>query len=183
MRKVYVKERAFLSMVISAVEVYKLETLGLLLGYATKLGNFVVEYAIPYQTAEHRYTSVVEKATARERMQSILKSFPIDMSGDFHSHPMFRGSRGKAEPSGEDIADMHKGLVHMIVAINPADKDVRWHALKNGRITGTVGDYHLTIGAFALVGDYDYECLEVVCPSAVGTNPKWVWEEIHPKEE
>ncbi len=43
-------QTAFLSVVLSSIEAYKKECYGLLLGYRTDT-DWLVEYAIPYQTA------------------------------------------------------------------------------------------------------------------------------------
>ena len=45
---VYLSDKAFLGLVLSAIEVYKKECMGALLGY-NAYNRIVVKYAIPYQ--------------------------------------------------------------------------------------------------------------------------------------
>jgi len=164
---VYIKERAFLAMILSVVEVYKRETLGLLLGY--KGGNrFFVEYAIPSQTAERGFSWTEPKARAFERMTNITKNMSIDVIGDYHSHTDFRGEEARAIPSGEDIADMQKGNVHIIIAVNPKLVKVKWRQNNDGTISGTISNYHVRISAATPIGEYKYRRVKIICPSATG---------------
>jgi len=166
-KEVHLKERAFLAMILSAVEVYKQETLGLLLGYKGK-DIFVVEYAIPYQTAVKGYSWVSPKSRASERMAEILKSMTIDVIGDFHSHTQWGDFKGEPIPSGEDIGDMELGKVYLIVAVNDKEKDEPWHHKEDGTIVGTLGDYALEIGAHIMVSNYKSKPVKLICPSATG---------------
>ena len=164
---VYIKERAFLAMILSVIEVYKRETLGLLLGYRGN-NKFFVEYAIPSQTAEREFSWTEPKAKAFARMTNIIKNMAIDVIGDYHSHTEYGGEKARAIPSGEDIADMHKGNVHIIVAVNPKLAKVKWRQNNDGTISGTISDYHIKISAATLIGEYKYKRVRIVCPSATG---------------
>lgn len=171
MKVAYIKERAFLAMVLSSIEVYKHETLGLLLGY--KGGNeFIVEYAIPFQTSIKGYSWVSPKPTISERIKELVKNLPVQVIGDFHSHTEFGEHKAVPIPSGDDIADMEKGNIYIIVAVNDKEKDEKWGYGKNGEISGTLGDYHLSIAAATLKGSYSYERVKIVCPSATGISYK-----------
>ncbi len=164
---VYIKERAFLAIILSVVEVYKRETLGLLLGY--KGGNkFFVEYAIPSQTAEKKFSWTEPKMRAIERMTNITKNMSIDVIGDYHSHTDYGGEMAKAMPSGEDIADMQSGNVHIIIAVNPKLVKVKWRQNNDGTISGTISNYHVRISAATLIGEYKYRRVKIICPSATG---------------
>jgi len=164
---VYIKERAFLAMILSVVEVYKRETLGLLLGY--KGGNrFFVEYAIPSQTAEKKFSWTEPKMRAIERMTNITKNMSIDVIGDYHSHTDYGGEMAKAMPSGEDIADMQSGNVHIIIAVNPKLVKVKWRQNNDGTISGTISNYHVRISAATPIGEYKYRRVKIICPSATG---------------
>ncbi len=164
---VYIKERAFLAMLLSVVEVYRRETLGLLLGYRGE-NRFFVEYAIPFQTAEKKFSWSAPKASAVSRMTDIIRNMSIDVIGDYHSHTQFRGEMARAIPSGEDIADMQKGNVHIILAVNPRKKTVRWKENADGSISGTISSYHIRISAATPVGEYKYKRVKIICPSATG---------------
>lgn len=163
----YIKERAFLAMVLSAIEVYKHETLGLLLGYKGD-DEFIVEYAIPYQTSMKGYSWVSPKPTVSEKIKKLVKNLPVEVIGDFHSHTEFGSHKAVPIPSGDDIADMEKGNLHIIVAVNDREKDQKWRYGKNGAISGTLGDYHLSIAATTSKRSYSYEKVKIICPSATG---------------
>ena len=50
----YVSQSAFWGLLISAVEVYKRECFGLLIGYRDRKGpeqRYIIEHAVPYQSA------------------------------------------------------------------------------------------------------------------------------------
>jgi len=164
---VYIKERAFFAIILSVVEVYRRETLGLLLGYRGE-NKFFVEYAIPSQTAEREFSWTEPKMRAVARMTKIIENMSIEIIGDYHSHTDFRGDRGRAIPSGEDVADMRSGNVHIIVAVNPKLKSKKWRQNNDGTISGTISDYHIRISATTLIGEYKYKRVRIVCPSATG---------------
>lgn len=167
MKVAYIKERAFLAMVLSAVEVYKHETLGLLLGYKGD-DEFIVEYAIPYQTSMKGYSWVSPKPTVSERIKELVKNLPVEVIGDFHSHTEFGKNRAVPVPSGDDIADMEESHIHIIVAVNEKKRAQKWSSGKDGEISGTLGDYHLAIAAATPRGDTSYERVKIICPSATG---------------
>ncbi|MEW6456870.1 MAG: Mov34/MPN/PAD-1 family protein [Acidobacteriota bacterium] len=164
---VYIKERAFLAMILSVIEVYKKESIGLLLGYSSP-DEFIVEYAIPYQTAETTFSKAEPKLKAFERMSNLLQNLPVKVIGDYHSHTEFGKSKAKAIPSGEDIADMSPDKIHLILAVNAAEKNRKWNHHSNGSISGTFGNYEITIAAATLYKQNRYNKLKIICPSATG---------------
>jgi len=168
-KKVIVKERAFWSMVLSAIEVYNLETLGLLLGLRGD-DIFVVEYAIPFQTAEKAKTWVSPNERRASRIKKIVDLIPVDVIGDYHSHTELGENRAIARPSGDDIADMEKGNVYMILALNECNKSLEWRNNVDGSISGTLGQYHIRISAAEYIerGGLHYKKVDIFCPSAVG---------------
>ncbi len=170
MKVVHIKERALLSMILSSIEVYRHETLGLLLGYRSRDG-FVIEYGIPYQTAVKGYSWVAPKSRASERMEEVLKDMPVNVIGDFHSHTQWGKYKAKATPSGEDIADMEPDNIYLIVAVNDKTKDKLWHHTKKGSIIGTLGKYAIELGAACILpGENKSEPVKIICPSATGLN-------------
>lgn len=166
---VYLKERAFLAMILSSIEVYHHETLGVLLGYKGE-NSFVVEYAIPYQTALKGLTWVEPRPRRTKRLERVLENMPVDVIGDFHSHTEMGKSQALARPSGDDIADMEEGRIHLIVAVNSKQKERRWRRNRHGAISGTIGKYQLDVGAAVLSkrGRWGYRRAKIVCPSATG---------------
>lgn len=163
---VHIKEQALFSMLLSTVEVYRHESLGLLLGYKG-VNEFIIEYAVPYQTAMKGYSWVAPRSTAAERMGKILKYVPINLIGDFHSHTQWGDSMAMPVPSGDDIADMQIDKVHIIVAINDKTKLQKWCS-KNTVLVGSLGGYAIEIGAFILKGEYEAKTIKIICPSATG---------------
>lgn len=165
--KVFLKERAFLSIILSVVEVYKKEAMGILLGFGGG-DEYIIEYAIPYQTAEKGFTWVEPRERMSERMLKIVESLPIDLIGDYHSHTELGDSKAKAHPSGVDIDSMEEGKVYLIVAINDKEKEEDWKMNADGSISGTVTDFHIQIAGFYMVSDYKYRRADIICPSATG---------------
>jgi hypothetical protein len=165
---VIVKERAFWSMVLSAIEVFHLETLGLLLGMKGE-NKFIVEYAIPYQTAQKQKTWVSPNERRASRVKKIIDILPVDLIGDFHSHTEIGEKRATVVPSGDDIADMDEGMVYIIIALNEGERGVKWHKNKDGSISGTLGGYHARMIAHELdAHGRRYKNVEIICPAAVG---------------
>lgn len=136
-------------MVIAAVEVFRKETLGILLGYKSE-NAFVIENAIAYQTSD-RYASLVHRNdNAHRRIASFLKNVnsPSKIIGDFHSHTQFGNNKGGFIPSKEDIEEMKNGGVYCIIEINRKNKTQIWDYNRDGTMSGTVGDYFIKIAAW-----------------------------------
>jgi len=84
--EVFIHKAPFVTMIVSAVEVYPKECLGVLFGYRTQ-HTAIVEQAFCYQTAERTGTTVeVEESRelcCRDMLQKLTSLEPL---GDFHSH-------------------------------------------------------------------------------------------------
>src|SRR5262245_16419817 len=74
--EVYISSNAFWALLISAIEVYKRECFGLLLGYRDHPNIYIVEHSISYQTANRRHSSVEKNGRASRRMEKFLGSLP-----------------------------------------------------------------------------------------------------------
>ena len=84
---VHISANAFWALLISAIEVYKKECYGILLGYRDSSNSYVIEHAISYQTANRRHGSVERNHRASKRIHKFLDNLPhLSMIGDFHSH-------------------------------------------------------------------------------------------------
>ena len=101
-------------------------------------------------------------------MIKILKDYPIDVVGDYHSHSPWGEKKAKPVPSGDDVADMNMGQISIILALNPKKRKQKWIKLSNGSLSGTIGDFHICISAFTLISEYRFKRVEIVCPSATG---------------
>jgi proteasome lid subunit RPN8/RPN11 len=167
--KVVIKERAFWSMVLSAIEVYHLETLGLLLGIKGE-DTFIIEYAIPFQTAQKAKTWVSPNEKRASRVRKIVHLLPVNVIGDYHSHTELGDSKAVPHPSGDDIADMEKGNIYIILAVNEGEKTVEWHSNTDGSISGSIGEFHIRLTAteYIKTGKLHYKNVKIICPAAVG---------------
>jgi hypothetical protein len=100
----YLSLPAFLSIVSSSIETFKKETIGYLIGVKGE-NKYVVEYAIPYQTAESGFAHVTVDLKRVERVNSILRllSEGLEYIGEFHSHTVFGDAIALVTPSAEDL--------------------------------------------------------------------------------
>src|SRR5258706_3029455 len=93
----YISQNAFWGLLISAVEVYKRECFGLLIGYRDRKGPedmYIVEHAVAYQTAGRRHKGVVSNPRAHRRIERFLRAIPQPSGiGGFHSPTMLGYSR------------------------------------------------------------------------------------------
>ena len=70
--EVYISANAFWALLISAIEVYKKECFGILLGYRDSSNIYIVEHAISYQTAQRTTRQCRKK---QPRVASASRSF------------------------------------------------------------------------------------------------------------
>ena len=73
----YISQNAFWGLLISAVEVYKRECFGLLIGYRDRKGPeemYIVEHAVPFQSAGRRHRGVVSNPRAHRRIERFLRN-------------------------------------------------------------------------------------------------------------
>lgn len=88
----FLSDKAFVGLVLSAIEVYRKECLGSLLGYNIP-NRIVVEYVIAYQSARRRPTGVEPDWKREPRVQEILPNrIQLHHVGYFRSHTQ-RGQR------------------------------------------------------------------------------------------
>jgi len=83
---VILEQEAFLGLIISAVETYKKECFGSLLGYGTR-NRIIVELAVPSQVAERAFVKVDPDWKRLSQSEEILKQLStLEHLGYFHSH-------------------------------------------------------------------------------------------------
>jgi hypothetical protein len=56
--EIFLSDKGLMGILLSSVEVYKLECHGALLGTKTR-SRIIVEYAIPFQAAERKFAEVI----------------------------------------------------------------------------------------------------------------------------
>ena len=167
--EIFLSDKAFMRILLSTVEVYHYECLGVLLGYKTH-GRIIVEYAIPFQSAR-RKPSEVEPNWRREL--KVLEVLPelvqLEKLGYFHSHPQWGKNKGRAELSEEDIDAMEEGDLEFVISINDANRRIKWRESKEERLFGTLGNYLINIAGF-YIRESDSEIMQyrIICPYAVG---------------
>lgn len=171
----YISANAFWGLLISAIEVYKKETYGPLIGYRNQNNMFIIEHAIPHQTASRTHLSVRKNTRAEKRMESFLKNMPqLSVIGDFHSHTGWGELRGGSHPSRTDIGDMKPNAIYIILEVNDKKRSQAWDYIADGSLAGTVDDYHFKINAYYLGGAKQKRLrrANLFCPYAIGFNAK-----------
>lgn len=149
MAKVVLKENAFLSMVLSSIEVYRKEAYGLIIG-SRKKKNYLVSHSFSFQTAERSYdvTSIDE---SKERMINNQIKYLTNQKliGDYHSH-----ANGPDELSRDDIKTMRdsfEGFVSVLVVPKKIKNKRKYHWRHNRLqkcVSGSVGNFSVKIVAF-----------------------------------
>jgi hypothetical protein len=170
----YLSFPAFLTIVSSSVEVFRKETIGYLIGVKGE-NKFMVEYAIPYQTAESGYVHATVDMDRVSRINEILSKVSqgqgLEFVGDFHSHTVFGKSAATVVPSNTDLMSTIPGELNIICAVNMKKRAVRWYESGRGILTGTIGEYRIEIGGYyveqAGIGR-QYERVDIKCPAVTG---------------
>ncbi len=170
----YLSFPAFLTIVSSSVEVFRKETIGYLVGIKGE-NKFMVEYAIPYQTAESGYVHATVDMDRVSRINEILSKVSqgqgLEFVGDFHSHTVFGKSPATVVPSNTDLKSTIPGELNIICAVNMKKRAVRWYESRRGILTGTIGEYRIEIGGYyveqAGIGR-KYERVDIKCPAVTG---------------
>lgn len=168
----YLNLPAFLAIVSSSVEAFKKETIGYLIGIKGE-NKFIVEYAIPYQTADSGFAHVTIDLKRVERVNKILTrlSGGLEYIGDFHSHTIFGNVPAKIIPSSEDLMTSVAGELNLICAVNTKKRAIKWYETKTGILVGTIDDYRIEIGGFYVprpaIGR-KYRRVRVRCPAITG---------------
>jgi len=153
--EVFIEERVFMSVIMSAAEVYKFESYGCLLGHQTE-HSVLVDNALPYQSAERTFSTVDLKDKQRNRIGEILNTFPKqNIIGEFHSHPQYGNVKGDIILSSSDIKSINGNNIEIIVAINDKKRNQKWGYNQDLSISGTFAKYHIRMAAYYLKADKD----------------------------
>jgi hypothetical protein len=139
----YLSEHVFWALLVSAIEVYKKECYGLLLGYRGD-GRFIVENAIAVQKAERHATWVKAK-------------------DDSNALPSL---------SKDDVETMRPGDLAIIVEIRDRAKEQYWRYNEDGTLSGSTDDHFLKVAAFTRDRKGKVSPVEILCPFAIGFDIK-----------
>jgi proteasome lid subunit RPN8/RPN11 len=167
----YLSQNAFWGLLISAVEVYKRECVGLLIGYRDRgpEERFIVEHAVPFQSAGRRHRGVVSNPRAHRRIERFLAGIPqLSVIGDFHSHTMWGYNRAASHPSDTDLEGMERENVYVIVSVNDRLREVPWNYNDDGSLSGTTDDHHFRLTAYTVTASGEPRRVPIVCPYALG---------------
>ena len=169
----YISSNAFWALLISAIEVYKKECFGLLLGYRDSGSTYIVEHAISYQTANRSHKSVEKNGRASRRMEKFLANLPhLSLVGDFHSHTGWGDLKGVGNLSTQDVIDMVPDTLYIVIVANDKRRTSAWQYNGDGTLSGTVDDYHFNIGGYYLDENARPKRANIFCPYAIGFNAK-----------
>jgi proteasome lid subunit RPN8/RPN11 len=166
--QVFISESAFWGLLVSAIEVYKKESYGLLLGHRDG-NNFFVAHAVACQSAERHSSWVKAREKSYARVVSFLMNLPsLHLIGDFHSHPQH-----EIDLSPEDTASMVRGRIYITVEIKDKAKDKYWSYNEDGTLSGTTGNWFIKIAAHGIDPKTKKPRMaDVLCPFAIGFNIK-----------
>lgn len=170
--EIFLEEKAFTNIIMSAAEVYKLECYGCLLGY--KLASaIIVETAIPYQTAERSYSAVELKKRQRAVIENVLKNFPkLKAVGEYHSHPQRGDIKGNTNLSESDVDNIKVEDLEIVIAINNKQRSRQWKYNEDKTLSGSFADYYFRMAAYYFNGNGNarHEPAKTMlwCPTATG---------------
>ena len=140
-RDVFIENRAFKTLITSAIEVYNRETNGVMLGSNTvreikgeKTKVVSIKEVYPFQTEERKPSEVVHgNIAAFKRVLRTISSFESEIMGGYHSHPhpykIVKLSKADVESIKEDIEAMikagqvrvKKGWIEVLLSIKRKD--------------------------------------------------------------
>ena len=139
--RVFLDESAFITLVCAAVEAYRRECYGVLLG-CTCRGRAYIHTAYAYQTARRRPKSVELLEGRRRVLRQTLKAFPwYEYIGEFHSHPGYGREHGDTSISTEDLVGMRVGELELVIAVHRRAYSMAWHYCSNGSLSGAAGGH------------------------------------------
>lgn len=168
----YISQNAFWGLLLSAVEVYKRECFGLLIGYRDQQAGkdmFIVEHAIPFQSAGRKHKGVVANPRAHRRIERFLARIPqMSVIGDFHSHTMWGYTRAASHPSDTDREGMEAGSVYIILSVNDRLREVPWNYNDDGSLSGTTDDHYFRLTAYTVTDGGETRRSPILCPYAIG---------------
>ncbi len=165
--EVYLSENAFVGLLVSTIEVYRRECFGILLGHRES-DRIMVEFVVPYQSANRKFQEVHMDWTRSQRVQEAVHTTSRwELVGDYHSHPMYGDKKATTKLSGVDQKDFRDDGTSIIVAINDGHRQQRWGYVKGGLVSGSINGYALRIAAYHKEGEAIIR-VPLVCPYAVG---------------
>ncbi len=177
--EIFLSPTSFLSMAVSAAEVYPRETVGILIGLRGE-AKLWVEYAVPVQTADRGRDSVSWKPSVEQSIKQFMTgSTGLEEVGIFHSHPFPQRKflwSGMNELSQDDLKSWNPKDIELVVGlvknggIGTSGDRLNWAHLSRGSVQGSIGEYAIRITAW-YSPDYakrDPRIAFIRCPFATG---------------
>ncbi len=161
---VYIEKEPFLIMVVAAIETFKRECLGYILGHkpTRKRNSFVITSAVAVQLATKRKNTEVQQSllSVKNMIDGCFKKYPnlFKNLGDFHSHPEWGKHKSPADLSKRDSKAMVKEKIpiSIIIAISSINKDrVLWQSSYDEGVKGSLGKYKFHVKAYRMVKNGD----------------------------
>jgi len=167
--RAYLTEDAFWGVVVAAVETFRKECFGLLLGQRSD-HRFVIERAVVHQLASRHTSWFRPNPRAHSRMENVLRHIGhLGVVGDFHSHPASHGAKGGYEPSEMDIKRMEPGQVYVIAEVNDKEKRQAWRYNSDGTLSGTIDEFYVKLSTWQRSDrNGKASIIPVECPFALG---------------
>jgi len=170
--RVFVRSRPLTQILGYAIEVYKKECAGVLLGDIMETANkIVVNSAVALQSAERGFNYVQPKDHKYQRISEVLSFSSLDwIVGEFHSHTDFRGRKPSYRLSPEDREYIskhhHTGEVELVLSLKRTNRDFPWAYIDQNRVlSGTIGEYFFQFAAYSKENEEDTGSLtEIWCP-------------------
>ena len=162
-RNATITEQAFVGMIVSAIEVYKKESYGALIGEKHKK-HYLVTDSYTYQSATRDYSSVSILRTRQNRVSRALSLFDNSCAiGDFHSHPA--GPHYLSKWDKKDLLKVCQGLT-ILVSLFESRKHRKWEFNTDLSISGSIGKkYFVKISAFEVIRETKkIHPIKIVCP-------------------
>lgn len=161
-RAAFLSRQAFIDLVVSALEVYKKEAFGLLIGRMEGSFYFVSDI-IPYQSAQRSYEWVNMSSQRINRINFALGHLTKhEVIGDYHSHP-----QGPDKLSATDVNDLFKGMKKLtcLVSVYKKRSQERWRH-EDYSIMGSIGGrYFVRLMAYEVDRKgHIVHRINVVCP-------------------
>ncbi len=171
--EVYISEDAFWGLLVSAIEVYKKECFGFLIGYRDANNVFIIEHALSFQSARRYNTGVIENKRSVRRIKKFLSNIPpLTLIGDFHSHAGWGDFKGVPTASDQDILEMEPNTIYIIIEVNDKRKAVSWNYNDDGTLSGTTDEYYFKLVAYFLDALSRVKRANIFCPYALGFGAK-----------
>ncbi|MEW6686662.1 MAG: Mov34/MPN/PAD-1 family protein [Candidatus Edwardsbacteria bacterium] len=166
--QVYISESAFWGLLVSAIEVYKKECYGILLGHCDQ-NMFIVDHAVACQKAERHSTWVKAREKSYQKIVHFFENLPnLYIIGDFHSHPTT-----EAYLSEDDVASMSLKEIYILIEIRDKAKDKWWSYNEDGTISGTTDSWFIKLVAYYIDPETERpKIADLVCPFAIGFDIK-----------